>query len=264
GVLQDDGAAGREKGRASVAEPAGAQGNEYVLANAELSTGTADVVLVRLERPGDLLCVLNDPPRFIEVVQRGVARYRRGQLEARTRWKIQDLLKFDILLPVGPPPILDDLVRLPVHDRRPCWSARRWRRAEETGHGRVAHAMPMLAGRRGFRRRCAEQHAVGEIQVEIEWFGIARFPADLRVSRLAVDEHCLLAIVHERQPGSVVAAIDQEIGGAKKILELKIAHSVPAPETVDEPPLSKIEGFEHGNQFSQSRRGIVRQDTSIR
>jgi len=88
GILQDDGAAGREKGRASVAEPAGAQGNEYVLANAELSTGTADVVLVRLERPGDLLCVLNDPPRFIEVVQRGVARYRRGQLEPRTRRKI--------------------------------------------------------------------------------------------------------------------------------------------------------------------------------
>src|SRR5262245_3459964 len=198
GILQDDGAAGREKGRASVAEPTGAQGHEYVLANAELPTGTADVVLVPLERPGDLLCVLNVPSRFIEFVQRGVARYRRGQLEARTRRKIQNLLKLDILLPVGPTPILDDFVRLPVHDRRPCGSARRWRRAEETGHGRVAHAMPMLAGRRGSRRWGAEQHAVCEIQVEIEWFGMARFPADLRVSGLAVDEHCLLAIVHER------------------------------------------------------------------
>src|SRR5262249_18717551 len=198
GILQDDRAAGREKGRASVAEPAGAQGNEYVLANAEFPTGTVDMVLVALERPGDLLCVLNDPPRFIEVVQRGVARYRRGQLEPRTRRKIQNLLELDILLPVGPPPILDHLVRLPVHDRRPCGSARRWRRAEETGHGRVAHAMPMLAGRRGCRHWGAEQHAVREIEVEIEWLGIARFPADLRVPRLAVDEHCLLTIVHER------------------------------------------------------------------
>src|SRR5262245_33566771 len=143
GILQDDGAAGREKGRASVAEPAGAQGHEYVLANTELPTGTADVVLVPLERPGDLLCVLNVPSRFIEVVQRGIARYRRGQLEARTRRKIQNLLKLDLLLPVGSTHILDDFVRLPGHDRLPRGHARRWRRGDEVGDGGGASALPM-------------------------------------------------------------------------------------------------------------------------
>src|SRR3990172_13064684 len=116
GLLHAPRPAGRQVGRAAVAEPAAVRGHVAVLADGELAPGSADVAGERGEGDRDLVGVSDSPAHLLQLRLRdALAGHRHLQRHRRLHRQLPKLAELNVLMAVRSSFVLQRLLGLPVH-----------------------------------------------------------------------------------------------------------------------------------------------------